>query len=116
MSKAVERLVSRKRAIREATLAWLEAAARTREPEYLQLSSHTELLPAIKAAQRDQVSQDLCRSLCSPFALSGLCRQGLLLRGPGSPMTYLLMPSVFRPLYAFVIFHVLQHQADVERS
>ncbi|BDA48009.1 probable protein FAN at N-terminal half [Coccomyxa sp. Obi] len=51
VSKAVERLMSRKRPIREATLAWLEAAARTREPEYMQLSSHTELLPLIKAAQ-----------------------------------------------------------------
>lgn len=51
MSKAVERLVSRKRAIRDATLSWLEVAARTREAEYMQLSSHTELMPLIKAAQ-----------------------------------------------------------------
>lgn len=49
MSKAVERLTSRKRSIREATLQWLEAAARTREPEYMLLSGHTELLPLIKA-------------------------------------------------------------------
>ena len=54
MSKAVERLPSRKRSMRAATLAWLETAARTREPEYLQLSSHTELLPILKAAQDSQ--------------------------------------------------------------
>ena len=40
--------------MRAATLAWLETAARTREPEYLQLSSHTELLPILKAAQDSQ--------------------------------------------------------------
>ena len=51
VSKAMERLPARKRSMREATLAWLEAAARSREPEYLQLSSHTELLPILKAAQ-----------------------------------------------------------------
>ncbi len=51
VSKAVDRLPSKKRSMREATLAWLESAARTREPEYLQLSSHTELLPILKAAQ-----------------------------------------------------------------
>lgn len=47
----MDRLPSKKRSMREATLAWLESAARTREPEYLQLSSHTELLPILKAAQ-----------------------------------------------------------------
>jgi len=47
----MERLPSTKRSMREATLAWLESAARTREPEYLQLSSHTELLPILEAAQ-----------------------------------------------------------------
>ena len=51
VSKAIDRLPSKKRSMREATLAWLESAARTREPEYLQLSSHTELLPILKAAQ-----------------------------------------------------------------
>jgi hypothetical protein len=47
----VERLTSRKRTIREATLQWLEAAARAREPEYMLLSGHTELLPLVKATQ-----------------------------------------------------------------
>ena len=56
VSKAMDRLPSKKRSMREATLAWLESAARTREPEYLQLSSHTELLPILKAAQDPAVS------------------------------------------------------------
>ena len=51
----MDRLPSKKRSMREATLAWLESAARTREPEYLQLSSHTELLPVLKAAQDSAV-------------------------------------------------------------
>ena len=71
VSKAVERLVSRKRPLREATLAWLEAAARNREPEYMQLSSHTELLPLIKAAQvpdaqvRNIPTSNFCRQSTS---------------------------------------------------
>ncbi len=79
VSKAVERLMSRKRPIREATLAWLEAAARTREPEYMQLSSHTELLPLIKAAQAP--GAQVLSSTLTPFPNFQKKEERLLLRG-----------------------------------
>lgn len=69
VSKAMERLPSSKRSMREATLAWLEGAARTREPEYLQLSSHTELLPILRAA-RDCPAPVVC---AFPFPLPVRC-------------------------------------------
>ena len=47
--KAVARLTSSKSVIRLATLAWLEQAGAQREPEYLSLTSHTELLALVKA-------------------------------------------------------------------
>ena len=48
-AKAVARLTSSKAVIRLATLAWLEQAGAHREPEYLSLTSHTELLALVKA-------------------------------------------------------------------
>ena len=83
MSKAMDRLPSKKRSMREATLAWLESAARTREPEYLQLSSHTELLPVLKAAQDPAVCP--CAQPCqlapgpSLAALQAVCFCGVIL-------------------------------------
>ena len=42
------RLTSKKSSIRRDTLAWLEQAARSREPDAMQLRSHTELLPIVQ--------------------------------------------------------------------
>ena len=42
------RLTSKKSSIRRDTLAWLEQAAHSREPDAMQLRSHTELLPIVQ--------------------------------------------------------------------
>lgn len=52
--KAVARLTSSKLVIRQATLAWLEQAGAQREPEYLTLTSHTELLDIVRALREWQ--------------------------------------------------------------
>ena len=54
--RAVARLTSSKPLIRLATLQWLEQTAALREPEYLCLNSHAELLPVVKALRE-------CRSM-----------------------------------------------------
>ena len=48
VSRAVMRLTSKKSSIRRDTLAYLEQAARSREPDTMQLRSHTELLPIVQ--------------------------------------------------------------------
>ena len=48
MAKAVARLTSVKPFIRQATLEWLEQAACRQEPEFLALTSHTDLLAIVK--------------------------------------------------------------------
>ena len=44
------RLTSKKSSIRRDTLAYLEQAARSREPDAMQLRSHTELLPIVQVS------------------------------------------------------------------
>lgn len=51
ISRAVSRLASRKVGIRDATLAWLQQTARSREPEHLVLKRATDLGPLVKAAR-----------------------------------------------------------------
>ncbi|KAK9819324.1 hypothetical protein WJX74_006280 [Apatococcus lobatus] len=49
VSRAVMKLTSSRATIRADTLAWLETMARTKEPDVLTLSSHTELMPLVRA-------------------------------------------------------------------
>ncbi|KAK9868121.1 hypothetical protein WJX84_006728 [Apatococcus fuscideae] len=50
VSRAVAKLTSSRATMRADTLAWLETMARTKEPDVLTLSSHTELVPVVQAA------------------------------------------------------------------
>lgn len=60
ISRAVSRLASRKVGIRDATLAWLQQTARSREPEHLVLKRATDLGPLVKAARDHEVCTSLC--------------------------------------------------------
>ena len=73
-AKAVARLTSSKAVIRLATLAWLEQAGAQREPEYLSLTSHTELLALVKALREGPDVFPQVHSLWRPpVPLSGCC-------------------------------------------
>lgn len=61
--RAVARLTSSKTVIRQATLAWLEQTGAWREPEYLTLTSHTELLDVVRALRECQQRNQPVRRL-----------------------------------------------------
>lgn len=73
-TKAVARLTSSKAVIRQATLAWLEQAGAHREPEYLTLTSHTELLDIVKTLREAPSVDFQVRPPPPPaFVVSSLC-------------------------------------------